>query len=86
VKTIIDHPVFGQITFESDTGKVTVQKGNLAERITWVMHHMDEMPYKDYYPDSFLRACELLGVCGGELDVEIRNEGPEGPEIEGMVY
>jgi hypothetical protein len=85
MKTIIEHPVYGTITYESNTGKVTVQKGNLAERITWLIKHQEEIP-GGYYPDAFLRACEVLGIWGGELDSKITQEGGAGPEIEGMVY
>lgn len=85
MKTTIDHPVYGKISYENNTGKVTVQKGNLAERITWLMKHQDEIP-GPVTPDVFLRVCELLGLWGGELDVKITREGPEGPEIEGTIY
>ena len=81
MKTIVEHPLYGRITYDTGTNKVTVQKGNLAERITWLIHHQDGLG-TGYYPSAFLRACELLGICGGELDCKITREGehdlPEG--------
>lgn len=74
MKTIVEHPLYGTITYDSGTKKVTVQKGDLAERLTWLMSHQDQLG-GDYYPNAFLRACELLGICGAELDVKITTEG-----------
>ena len=76
MKVIIEHPVYGHITYDSGPKKVAVEKGNLAERLTWVMTHLDQYGEKGgYHPNNFLRACELLGVCGGELDVSVKTEG-----------
>jgi len=83
VKTIVHHPLYGRLTHDTATGKVTVQKGDLAERLTWLMRHQDELG-TGYYPNAFLRACELLGVCGGELDVKISTKGESPPP--GTVY
>jgi hypothetical protein len=78
-KMIVEHPFYGRLSYDAGTDKVTVQKGDLAERLTWLIHHQDEMPYGGYYPSAFLRACELLGVSGGELDVHITSE--DGPNL-----
>ena len=79
MKTIVEHPLYGRISYDTGTGKVTVQKGNLAERLTWLINHQDQLG-GDYYPNAFLRACELLGICGGELEVKITKEGEFTPD------
>jgi hypothetical protein len=84
MKTIVEHPLYGRITYDSGTSRATVQKGNLAERLTWLMHHQEELGGGDYYPNAFLRACELLGICGGELDVKISKEGEFTPPDEAV--
>jgi hypothetical protein len=75
MKTTVEHPYYGTITYDTGTDKVTAQKGNLAEQLTWLMHHQEELGGEDYYPHTFFRACEFLGICGGELDVSIKTEG-----------
>jgi hypothetical protein len=74
-KMVVEHPLFGRLAYDARTDKVTVEKGDLAERLTWLIHHQDEMPYGGYYPNAFCRACEVLGICGGELDVKITTKG-----------
>jgi hypothetical protein len=78
MKTTVEHPVYGTITYDSGTKKVTVQKGNLAERLTWLMNHPDELSALKpggYYPNVFLRACEMLGIIGGDLKVRVDTTG-----------
>jgi hypothetical protein len=60
MKTIDKHPLYGRLVYDSETDKVTVSKGNLAERLTWLLNHQ-EMLGPGYYPNAFLRACEFLG-------------------------
>ena len=78
MKTTVTHPLYGKISYDTGTGEVRAQKGDLAERLTWLVHHQDQLG-GGYYPNAFLRACELLGVIGGELDSEIKTEGEIDP-------
>jgi hypothetical protein len=75
VRTTVEHPLYGTLTYDTGTDRVTVQKGDLAEQLTWLIHHQDQLGGEDYYPYTFFRACEFLGICGGELDVSITTEG-----------
>ncbi len=55
VKTTIEHSIYGRITHDDETGKVTVQRGDLAERITWLLKPKnDDFLGHGYYPNVYL--------------------------------
>jgi hypothetical protein len=51
--TTIQHSLYGKITYDSETGVVTVQKGDLAERLTWLIKPRNAHLFEGYYPDKF---------------------------------
>jgi hypothetical protein len=75
MRTVVTHRLYGTLSYDDERDKVTVQKGDLAERLSWLMHHQDLLGEKGYYPNAFLRACEYAGICGAELDVKVSTEG-----------
>jgi hypothetical protein len=73
--TRVEHPLYGTLTYDSERDQVKVQKGDLAERLTWLLHHQELLGPGGYYPNEFLRACEYAGIIGGELDSKISISG-----------
>ena len=69
MKTIVEHPLYGTLTYDTGTDKVTVQKGDLAERLTWVLHHLDKFDGGGGYHPGFLSGLRAPRRLRGELDV-----------------
>jgi hypothetical protein len=66
MKTTVIHQFLGRITYDTQTDQVTVQRGDLEERLTWLLKAKnEELLGPGYYPDPFLRACEVLGIAQG---------------------
>jgi hypothetical protein len=63
MKTTIQHPIYGRIEYDDETDQVNVLRRDLAERITWMLKPKNShLLGHGYYPDTFLRACEVLGI------------------------
>jgi hypothetical protein len=78
VKTTIQHPLYGQIVFDTEADLITVEHGNLAERLTWLLKPKNvHLLGPGYYPDTFLRACDVLGILEGVE--KITTEGEPSP-------
>jgi hypothetical protein len=61
--TTIQHPIFGWIEYDSGEDKVSVQRGDLAERMEWLMKPENrQLLGRGYWPDTFIRVCEVLGI------------------------
>ncbi len=81
MKTTIDHNLFGKITYDDSTGQVSVQKGDLAERLTWLLKPKNSaLLGQGYHPDRFMAAVHALGIASGIEDVKREGEYelPEG--------
>jgi hypothetical protein len=80
VKIIVTHPIYGRIVYDYGQAKITVQRGDLTERLTWLMKPKNEhLLGPGYHPYPFLRACQLLGIMQeGEATVEGEGPLPEG--------
>jgi hypothetical protein len=66
VKTIIEHSIYDRITHDGETDRVTVQRGQLAERISWLLKpENDRLRGHGYYPNYFIRPCEVLDIILG---------------------
>jgi hypothetical protein len=84
MKTIIQHPTYGRIEYNDVTNRVTVQRRDLAERITWLLKpENDRLLGHGYWPSRFCRACEALGLMQGHPNITTRGERPLPP---GTVY
>jgi hypothetical protein len=80
MKTTIQHSLYGQITYDTQTGQVTVQKGDLAERLTWLLKPKNyHLLGTGYHPGEFLRACQVLGISEGVESIKTEGE-PKLPE------
>lgn len=54
------------MTHDDETGKVTVQRGDLAERIAWLLKlKNDDLLGHDYYPNYLIEPYEVLGIMFG---------------------
>jgi len=63
MKTTIQRPIYGRIEYDDETDQVSVLRRDLAERITWMLKPKNsQLLGHGYYPDTFLRACEVLGT------------------------
>ena len=75
VKTTIQHSLYGQIVFDTEANRITVEHGDLAERLTWLMKPKNvELLGPGYYPDKFLQACQVLGISQGIESVKTEGE------------
>lgn len=84
MKTTITHPIYGRIEYDSGKDKVSVQRGDLAERIKWMLRPENErLLGHGYWPSRFCRACEILGLMQGHPKITTRGERPLPP---GAVY
>lgn len=60
MKTTLQHPIYGRITYNDETKVVTVQRGYLAERITRLLKDKNaHLVGHGYWPDRFIRVCEV---------------------------
>jgi hypothetical protein len=84
VKTIIESWIYGRITHDDETDRVTVQRGQLAERISWLLKpENDPLLGHGYWPNRFCQACEILGLMQGHPKITTSGERPLPP---GAVY
>jgi len=60
------HNVFGSITVD-DEGKISVRKPDLAERLTWLLKHEDELHGLRHYQTGMtgrlVAVMEYLGIA-----------------------
>jgi hypothetical protein len=78
MKTIIENTIYGRITYDDETKAVTVQRGDLAERITWLLKDKNaHVLGHGYWPDRFIRVCEVLGIM--QHAESVKTEGEEEP-------
>jgi hypothetical protein len=83
-KTIIQHRLYGRITCDDETGRVSVQRGDLAERLSLLLKPENyRLLGHGYWPSRFCRACEVLGITEGVSKVTTSGEEPLPP---GTVY
>ncbi len=77
MKTTIEHEIFGRMTHDSGTDKVTVERGDLAEQITWLLKSKNQhLLGTGYWPNDFIRACEVLGIMEWITSVKSDAEPP----------
>jgi hypothetical protein len=63
MKTTIEHRLFGRIEYDTATDKIKVRRPDLEERLTWLMKPKNQHELgTGYWPDTFIRACEVLGI------------------------
>jgi hypothetical protein len=72
--TEMTHRLFGKITYDNNTGKITVEKPNLKERLTWLMAPEQADMFEGYHPDKFYHALELGGISIGITEYERHGE------------
>ncbi len=80
------HNVFGSITVD-DEGKISVRKPDLAERLTWLLKHEDDLyglaHYQTGLAGRLIAVMEYLGIAGGITKVTAEGEQELPP---GTVY
>jgi hypothetical protein len=62
------HELFGLITYDNITRKVTVEHPNVKERLTWLMAPEQSHLFTGYYPDKFHKAMQDTGLLFGVTD------------------
>jgi hypothetical protein len=62
------HDLFGLITYDNNTGKITVEHNNVKERLKWLLAPEQEHLFTGYYPDRFRKAMELSTLMFGVTD------------------
>jgi hypothetical protein len=68
MKTTIIHPIYGRIEYDSGKDRVSVQRGDLAERIKWMLRPENErLLGHGIRRDQFIEACAVLGVLFGAV-------------------
>jgi len=86
MKIEILHHVFGSITVD-DEGEISVRKPDLAERLTWLLEHEDELHGLAHYHTGLtgrlIAVMEYLGIAGGITKVATEGEQELPP---GAVY
>ena len=86
MKIEILHNVFGSVTVD-DEGQISVRKPDLAERLTWLLKHEDELhghaQYHTGMTGRFIAVMEYLGIAGGITKVTTEGEQELPP---GAVY
>jgi hypothetical protein len=70
MRSEFEHFLFGKITYDNNTGKVTVEHPNVKERISWLMQPEQSRLFTGYYPDKFHKAMEISGLILGATDYE----------------
>jgi hypothetical protein len=66
MKTTIQHPIYGRIEYNDVTDRVTTQRGDLAEWMTWLLKPRNDRFFgHGYWPSRFCRAYEVLGLMQG---------------------
>ncbi len=68
MKIEILHHVFGSINVDEE-GNISVRKSDLAERLTWLLDHYDELPgiarYNAGLTGRLVAVMEYIGIAGG---------------------
>jgi hypothetical protein len=87
MKIEILHDVFGSITLDDD-GKISVRKPDLAERLTYLMDHFDELGAQVQHYGAgelgrLIAILEYMGLAGGIT--KVTNDEDE-PLIPGATY
>jgi hypothetical protein len=86
MKIEILHNVFGSITV-NDEGKISVRKPDLAESLSWLLKHEDELHGLAHYHTGLngrlIAVMEYLGIAGGITKVTTEGEQELPP---GAVY
>jgi putative aminopeptidase FrvX len=87
MKIEILHNVFGSITMDEE-GKIEVRKPDLAERLTYLLAHFDELGdqvqrYGAGDQGRLIAVLEYIGLAGGITKVTTEEEPPLPP---GTVY
>ena len=86
MKAEILHNVFGSITLDDD-GQITVRKPDLAERLTYLMAHFDELGAEVQHYGAgelgrLIATLEYMGLAGGITKVTSdEEEPPEGATL-----
>jgi hypothetical protein len=71
MKTTITHPIYGRIEYDSGKDKVSVQRGDLAERIKWLLRPENErLLGHGVGRDRFIEACAVLGILFGAKSIQ----------------
>jgi hypothetical protein len=84
MKTTLQHPIYGRITYNDETKVVTVQRGYLAERIAWLLKDKNaHLVGHGYWPDRFIRVCEVLGIM--QYAESVKTEGEEEPHVKTII-
>jgi hypothetical protein len=84
METTIRHPIFGRIKYNHETSRVTVQHGDLAERISWLLRPKNvHLLGNGDFPDRFIRVCEVLGLMQNAKSV--KTEGEEPPHVKTII-
>ena len=84
MKTTIENSVYGRITYDEETNRVSVERGDMAERLTWLLKEKNtHLLGHGYWPDKFIRVCEVLGIMQHAESVKTEGEEPLPP---GTVY
>jgi hypothetical protein len=63
--------LFGKITYDNNTDKITVEHPNVKERLTWLMAPEQEHLFPSYYPDKFYQAMIVGGLMGGTTEYQV---------------
>jgi hypothetical protein len=87
MKIEILHNVFGSITMDGE-GKIEVRKPDLAERLTYLLAHFDDLGdqvqrYGAGDQGRLIAVLEYMGLAGGITKVTTEGEQPLPP---GAVY
>jgi hypothetical protein len=81
MKIEILHNIFGAITY--DDGQLTVRKPDLAERITWLLKHEDDLHGLKHYQTGMqgrlIAILEYMGLSGGITKVTATGAEPLPP-------
>lgn len=89
MKTVIEHEIFGRISHDSGKDKVSVQRGDLAERIEWLLRPENKRLLGHRIgPDRFIEACAVLGILLDPPKITKTSEEPPGVKttIEHSIY
>jgi len=89
MKTTITHPIYGRIEYDSGKDNVSVQRGDLAERIKWMLRPENErLLGQGIRRDQFIEACALLGILFGARTIKTTSQDKPGVKtiIESSIY
>lgn len=82
MKIEILHNVFGSITVDEE-GEISVRKPDLAERLTWLLDHEEDLPDIAHYNTGLVgrlvAVMEHIGIARGITKVTTEGEQPLPP-------